>query len=640
MKSNGQGAAMLPAHLVLPTYRADIDGLRAIAVLAVVGFHAFPGLVHGGFIGVDVFFVVSGYLISTLIFASLRRGSFRFTEFYGRRIRRIFPALLLVLAASLALGWYALLPGEFSQLALHVAGGAGFVSNLVLQNEGGYFDGAAQSKPLLHLWSLGIEEQYYIVWPFLLWLAWRYRLNARAAIIAIGAVSFAVNVGLLQIDPIAAFYAPHARFWELLAGSALAYAAPIERGVHAALERRRDLLAWLGAAMVAAGFLLTTKDQPFPGWLALLPTGGTVLVISAGRDAWLNRTVLANPALVWIGLISYPLYLWHWPLLSFASVVEGGVPAPWIRVAAVAISVVLAWLTYRLVERPVRFGKYGKAAAVALSVLMVAAGCTGYEIHRREGLPSRFPEIVRELARDMRGPADRYRAGSCLLYPAQDYSAFGACDSNPATANAAAIVLWGDSHAAHLYAGYRDRYGERFNLMQRTAANCPPIPGIDIDKRPHCRNINEKILELIRRVKPERVVLAAAWNTYEWRRLESTVTKLRQAGIANIDVVGPVPHWIGTLPRQLYLNFRKFHEVPERMDSGLDRDFLALDREMRDFSKRLGIDYLSPAAILCDAAGCVTRLGQTGDSLIAWDYAHLTDAGSRFLVARFPRIGD
>ena len=210
-------------HLTHPQYRADIDGLRAIAVLSVVGFHAFPSWIQGGFIGVDVFFVISGFLISTIIIGNLEKNSFSFIEFYSRRVKRIFPALLLVLIACFVFGWFALFADEYKQLGKHVAGGAGFVLNFLLQNESGYFNNAAETKPLLHLWSLGVEEQFYIIWPLLMWFAWKQHLNMMKIAIAIGGISFVLNIYEVHNDIVAAFFSPQTRFWELMAGSVLAY---------------------------------------------------------------------------------------------------------------------------------------------------------------------------------------------------------------------------------------------------------------------------------------------------------------------------------------------------------------------------------------------------------------------------------
>jgi peptidoglycan/LPS O-acetylase OafA/YrhL len=226
---------LLPSH---PKYRADIDGLRAIAVLGVVAFHAFPELLPGGFIGVDIFFVISGFLISTIIFENIEAKSFSFVDFYCRRIRRIFPALLLVIAASFAFAWFVLLPAEFKQLGKHILGGAGFFSNLLLWSESGYFDKSAEAKPLLHLWSLGIEEQFYIVWPLLLWAGWKLRINWLALIFSITVLSFFLNLHMVYADAVATFYSPLTRFWELSVGAVLAFLSP--HGV-SVVNRRKDI---------------------------------------------------------------------------------------------------------------------------------------------------------------------------------------------------------------------------------------------------------------------------------------------------------------------------------------------------------------------------------------------------------------
>ena len=371
-------APIRESELTHPKYRADIDGLRAVAVLSVVGYHAAPMWAMGGFVGVDIFFVISGFLISTIIFENLQRGSFSFIEFYSRRIRRIFPALIVVLAACFAFGWFTLFDDEFKQLGKHIAGGAGFISNLVLWNESGYFDNAASTKPLLHLWSLGIEEQFYIVWPLLLWAAFKKKLNWFVVISVIVAVSFAWNLYSARNNPISDFYSPQTRFWELLVGSMLACARLLNQNAltifgqkTADLLRRivpaqaqisnaivfRNFVSTLGVLSIATSVVLIANDKHYPGAWAMLPTLGTAMVIAAGTQAWFNRSVLASRILVWLGLISYPLYLWHWPLLTFTRIFENETPKGVIRLEVVVISIVLSWVTYRLVERPSRFGK-------------------------------------------------------------------------------------------------------------------------------------------------------------------------------------------------------------------------------------------------------------------------------------------
>lgn len=468
-------------QLTHPKYRPDIDGLRAIAVLAVVGFHAFPSLLKGGFIGVDIFFVISGYLISTIIFGSLERNSFSFRGFYARRIKRIFPALLAVLMASFAFGWFALLPDEYKQLGKHIAGGAGFVSNFIFWNESGYFDNASESKPLLHLWSLGIEEQFYIVWPLLLWFAWKKKLNLLTLTIVIGLISFALNLGRVRSDAIAAFYSPQTRFWELLAGSVLAYIALYKPNPFAGFKRKlagwsgaaihagqpdanrkllRNVQSLAGALLLAIGIALITKNRHFPGGWAILPTLGTVLIIAAGTQAWLNRAILSNRVLVWFGLISFPLYLWHWPLLSFARILESETPASEVRLAAVAMSIVLAWLTYALIEKPIRFGGHHKLKTGILVGLMMALGYTGYNSYQRDGLAFRTGmmrinndgDIGHEIF--FKQLYDQFYLCTPIDLRKEALTGLGSTRClQSEQQQAKKIALIGDSHAEHLFLG-------------------------------------------------------------------------------------------------------------------------------------------------------------------------------------------
>lgn len=393
-----------------PKYRPDIDGLRAVAVLAVVAFHAFPEWIKGGFIGVDIFFVISGYLISTILFYSLDNNLFSFSGFYGRRIKRIFPALILVLVASFVIGWFALIADEYMQLGKQIAAGAGFVSNLVLWNEAGYFDAAADTKPLLHLWSLGIEEQFYIVWPILLWLSWRCKFNLLIITLVLTLVSFALNLNGIKHDSIATFYSPQTRFWELLSGSLLAWLSLYRNTWFSNAKNRMDsylvsikllqrvgyghnslinALSILGFFTIAYGLWSVNKDTSFPGAWALVPVLGAILIIAAGSTAIVNRQILSHQWMIWFGLISFPLYLWHWPLLSFARIVEGTVPSVGIRISAVLISILLAWLTFRFIEKPIRIGKNIKIQVIALVVLMMIVGYVGFNTYVRNGLSFR-----------------------------------------------------------------------------------------------------------------------------------------------------------------------------------------------------------------------------------------------------------
>jgi peptidoglycan/LPS O-acetylase OafA/YrhL len=449
-------------------YRSDIDGLRALAVLSVVLFHAFPESIPGGFIGVDIFFVISGFLISTIIFEQLEKGRFSFLDFYGRRIRRIFPTLILVLLTSFVLGWCILFASEYKQLGKHIAGGAGFVANLILWSESGYFDNLADTKPLLHLWSLGIEEQFYIIWPPILWLAWRFGPRSiLPIIIVIALASFALNLYGIALDPVATFYSPLTRFWELLIGALLAYLTVFRSNfssLGASSRKNANLYSAIGCSFLIAGLLLINKDSGFPGAWAILPTLGAAFIIRAGPSAWFNKVVLGNPVFVWFGLISYPLYIWHWPLLSFSRILSSGVPALEIRIGIVTLSILLAWLTYRFIEQPIRFGKgitffrkwfvSKKAITILLVVCLFLIGLAGYIANYKNGSHSRLVNKINvnpESGYDGVAGVDLNEDCGLPNSPELDKSQFGNClrDSRPPIRYA----LVGDSHAASLFRG-------------------------------------------------------------------------------------------------------------------------------------------------------------------------------------------
>ena len=363
-----------------PNYRPDIDGLRAIAVLAVIGYHTFPSRVPSGFIGVDIFFVISGFLISSIIFSNLADGRFSYIEFYSRRIRRIFPALLLILLATSMAGWALLSARENRELAGEVAGAATFVANLVLWDESGKF-GDDFSRPLFHLWSLGVEEQFYLLWPLLLGLAWRRGWSVLAVIAVVAAASFASDIYLAGHDPAAAWFSPQSRVWELMVGGFMAYLLKHKDWLS---PERAGLRAAAGALMLTAAFVLMDREHSPTGWLDLLHTLGAFLIISAGPSGWINRRVLSNKALVGIGLISYPLYLWHLPVLVFTRVLDKN-PGRAVLAGDIVLSMGLAWLTWSLIENPVRHGSRGSRPIVALLAVMIAMAGLALAVYFRHG---------------------------------------------------------------------------------------------------------------------------------------------------------------------------------------------------------------------------------------------------------------
>lgn len=506
----------MPDHattLVRPKYRADIDGLRAVAVLAVVGFHAFPGKVAGGFVGVDIFFVISGFLISTILFENLDAGRFSFLEFYRRRIRRIFPALTIVLLASLGFGWFTLLADEYEQLGKHVAAGAGFVSNLVLWSESGYFDTAAGLKPLLHLWSLGVEEQFYLLFPLMLWIGWRVKTRPLGVSIAVAVVSFALNLMYLQRDPVGDFYSPGARFWELMIGAMLAYWMLKTSSAGGRWQSTAGLI------LIGTSLFVTRGQTHFPGWWALLPTLGAACVIAAGPDGWFNRLVLRQPPLVALGLISYPLYLWHVVLLTFSRITNAAIPSPTTRIALVALSVVLAWLTYKLIERPFRFGARVRARTAVPLAGIAVAGALGYVVFSTGGLPRRaFPVRFDSY---IRTAVSTPREKECFDIPfAHNTTGHWNCRLG-SSEGAPRIFAFGDSHALSLVP-VLERYGteNHVGLLFTAGSGCPPLLGVQSVRDPaamrqlDCRALHQRVFDYVQANSITTVLLIARWTLY------------------------------------------------------------------------------------------------------------------------------
>lgn len=633
-------------HLSHPKYRPDIDGLRAIAILSVVGFHAFPDWVRGGFVGVDIFFVISGYLISTIIFGNLERGSFSYAEFYARRVKRIFPALILVIVSCLAIGWQVMDAAEFGQLGKHVASGAGFVSNFAFWSESGYFDADEKTKPLLHLWSLGIEEQFYIVWPLLLGLVWKRKWNFLVITLLVAVASFAANIFSVSENPVSAFYSPLSRFWELMAGGILAYIT-LHKPHYISYRKPaiRDWQSVVGLALIALGIAMVTANSRFPGWWALLPTIGAFLIISAGSGAWLNRHVLASRPFVWIGLISYPLYLWHWPLLVFARIINGHATSYGIRIAAVIASIVLAWLTYRLIEMPIRSRGEGRIRrmTIALCIAMAVVGFAGYNIYDRDGLE--FRQANRTSNSAMYDWTTGYRLNQCFLAALDSHSGPSAFADYCSGVTKGAIpkplvMIWGDSHAASLYRGlYNQKDSSGFDLAQYNAGGCPPIVGFAEVNRATCKDINQYVVQKIEKLHPNTVILAANWEMYDGRdkwnlldldKLKSTVQMLRGLGVPNIVLVGQLPCFETTQPKVGAQVFVAGKVV--RTYRHFNSESLQANQKIKAFAEENRVDFVSPVDLLCNADGCLISASKARLIPLAWDYCHLTEVGSTLLI--------
>jgi peptidoglycan/LPS O-acetylase OafA/YrhL len=504
-------------------YRADIDGLRAVAVLAVIAFHACPAYLPGGFIGVDMFFVISGYLISGIIYKAQREGTFSYADFYARRVKRIFPALLAAVALCLAYGWLVLLPTEYAQLGGHVAAGTVFLQNVAFWNESGYFDTSASLKPLLHLWSLAVEEQIYLVFPplvlFALWMRWPMVPVLAVLLVA----SFAANLFMAGRSVSADFFLTPFRAWEFLGGAILAWLHD-RRGQSSERSWLGEAASWTGVLLLAAGMAWITDREPYPGWRAVVPVVGTLLVIAAGRPASFNRWALSLAPVVWVGLISYPLYLFHWPLISFVHIIKGATPDPKLIAAAVGLSFVFAVVTYYCLERQLRHSRWRWTVPLLL-IGFLALGGVGAAIWKGK-LPPKPPSL--EVQQVNQAISEWPPVGQYSFF--KGYRSAQVREINRAQIGGSGpqTLFFGDSNM-YMYAPRIHKLLQAGDATSRgaifiTKGGCCPIPGVlrpDIPASESLVPVFED--EVLTNPAIDRVVIAARWQAYLSRGSTSTI---------------------------------------------------------------------------------------------------------------------
>ncbi|NTS31286.1 acyltransferase [Phyllobacterium sp. BT25] len=611
-----------------PQYRPEIDGLRAVAVGIVVIFHAFPGALPGGFVGVDIFFVISGFLITGIIVKSLESGTFSLSAFYGRRVRRIYPALCLVLAATAIASLAVLSTAQLQMLGRHGVAAALFIPNLIFWHEAGYFDAASETKPLLHLWSLGIEEQFYILWPALVALIFRKRKTMVTVFCGITIISLLYSVYATNWSPTAAFFSPLSRAWELSAGSLLAV-LPTRN------LKRGEIIAAGGLLLIGLSAVFQRSDLFFPGPAALLPVVGTCAIIAAGNGAAFNRTILSSPAFVGLGLISYPLYLWHWPVFSLARIAIGA-PTALQMAYLVGISVGLAAATYLLLERRVQRQSL-KTAFSHLFPTMCALGVvfalTSYFDLRSLWYSSDINKILAYSKYDYVTDA---REGSCWFIKADGTNDFGdECDRfSPLSKK---VAIWGDSYSARLYPGLRAEAGAGIEIAQFSVSNCPPGGSSD----PYCNAMTAKVIQRLAKSRPDVVLIYARWAGYssDWASgqyadgLRASIDALHQIG-SNVVLIGQFPEYPKNLPDVLFdlWNADRSH-IPERIADLPTKQNEHVDGQIRHLASENGTRYFSLTDVLCNDQGCLARIPGKASDIISWDFGHFTTAGAR-IVAR------
>lgn len=619
-------------------YRPDIDGLRAIAIILVVGFHAFPEKFHSGFLGVDIFYVVSGYLISAIIFEQLEINNFSFLEFYSRRIKRIFPALTLVMVSVFLFGWYVLLADEFQQLGKHLSAGSGFISNFILWKEIDYFDSLAKTKPFLHLWSLAIEEQFYIFWPLLAWFLWNRKSHFLNWMYTLLIFSLLLHIYLSNCYTAAAFYLPMARFWELLIGGILAYQKlkTIPKNLISP-----NILSILGCFLIGLGLILEYYGWMKPGFSVILPTLGVYLVISAGQNNWINNYLLGNRLFVWIGLISYPLYLWHWPLLSFGFIINGETPTIFVRIVLVIASIILAYLTKELVEQNLRHNPR-KVVVLRLSFLMAILFIVG-TITYLKVIPPRnnSPEINKYI-----NAVSDWEGYKNLEPFKEDHQIFYV-----KKAGNEGVLFFGDSHVEQYVPRIEailnsNKHGSRTAYFA-TRGGVPPIPGVFNRSYSNMEEFREAAINFALSPKIQVVVIGGYWNNYmrlpeESSRINSAPsfyffenerkipilsgTEGRLKLMASLELLIKRlsankkvyllldnPHGDEFNPKNSFNGSRLTHLVvksnQERQATRmLTAEEIKIRNELKELAKRSGAIIIDPIPILCPDGNCMIQI--------------------------------
>lgn len=615
-------------------YRPAIDGLRALAVLPVIFFHGgVPGFGRG-YVGVDVFFVISGYLITSLIATELKSGRFDLAAFYERRARRILPALFFVVLCTLPLAWVLLLPDDLERFAKSVVAVPLFLSNVYFWRSTGYFDTAAEWQPLLHTWSLAVEEQYYLAFPLLM-LAAKSARGRTVMLATLCAASLALAAWGTTSKPAAAFYLFPTRAWELLAGGLLAIAP---RRAEFALHRKAvdDLLALAGLVLVVSGLASFPPGLALHGPPALLPVAGSMLLIAcAVPGTWTARFLSWRP-LVGLGLISYSAYLWHQPIFAFtrhgASSSDLG---PVRTLAGIALTLVLAAATWAFVERPFRArGRIQRKRFVRLSLGMGAAIVSvGLAAAWVDGFAARLSKEEQQLAKYARYDfAELYLQSSCFLQPEHTFADFApGCGNASAHNGKSTWLIWGDSHAAAIAAGARHVHGP---ISQYTASLCPPVLLTEFAARVNCPGINAHVLRRIAIEQPARVYLHANWTAYDGpvlERLGDTILKVKALSPQSIVVViGSAPKWGPSLPQRA-IRAGAFLDGPRSLRVPTHAALVSRDDRLANASAAVGARFVSPIRTACKSDQCpAVVLYRDGYELVAWDDVHFTEAGAVF----------
>lgn len=606
-------------------YRADIDGLRALAVIPVLLYHVgVPGFA-GGFVGVDIFFVISGYLICGMIDADIRDGSFSLGNFYKRRILRILPALFVMLLVTSVLAYVYCLPVELVDFSKSLASAVGSVANVYFAQTAGYFDGLAETKPLLHTWSLGVEEQFYFIAPLLMLLV--YRLVPRRAkflFVVVAVLSLVAAIAMTTRNLTFAFYLTPFRAWELALGAILAVRSfPVPESTF-----WKNFCGITGLLLLFGVILLGSPSVPLLVMTSLASVGAALVIASSESGLSMAGRLLSLPSLVSIGLISYSLYLWHWPLIVFqrTDMLFGPEQAGSAKLTLITLSVGIAYLSWKLIELPFRsLAREASRAAIfgtaAASMASVFALCGLVLV--LNGAPSRFTSRVAQIGAYLNYDSSaEFRTGHCfLLTGRQHFDAETCLKLDPARPN---YLLIGDSHAAHLWSGLSAALPEA-NLMQATASLCrPAIQAGSRHDTSTCRELMELVFNnFLVNNRIDKVLLAASWKDEDLPILSTTLEILKARGL-DVTVLGPIVEYDTALPRLLVdeiLLDNPSHASARRRPGVRERD-LAMSRMVI----AQGATYLSVYDAMCRNDRC-DEFAEV-DVPMQFDAGHLTAKGA------------
>jgi peptidoglycan/LPS O-acetylase OafA/YrhL len=606
-------------------YRADIDGLRALAVIPVLLYHAgVPGF-PGGFVGVDIFFVISGYLICGMIDGDIREGAFSLSNFYKRRMLRILPALFVMFFVTSALAYLYCLPVELEDYSKSLASAAGSVSNVYFAATAGYFDAPAETKPLLHTWSLGVEEQFYLVVPLLMLLAYRVvPKHARLVFAAVAALSFAAAFAVSYRNTTFVFYLTPFRAWELALGALLS----IKFIPAPATEFGRNACGSVGMLLLCGAIFLGSSSAPLLLMTALASIGATLVIASSEGAASAVGRLLSLRPVVFIGLISYSLYLWHWPLIVFQRTdgLLAGSSGAMTKLTLIAGSIAIAWLSWKFVEMPFRLKardtSTGMVFGVASAAMTSLAALCGLVLIAG-GAPFRFPERVVAIASYLAyDPSQSFRSGRCYLATNRQRLDVETCMKPDG--KRPNYLLVGDSHAAHLWFGLSTSMPE-VNLMQATASACrPAVERVSVLDSRACPKLMRFVFDdFLVNKKVDKVLLAAAWKDEDIPALSDTLETLMSRGL-NVVVLGPIVEYDGALPRLLVDEILR--NSPSIASAMRTRGIAARDRLLRRIVTAKGATYLSVYDSVCRDDHCDEFA--EGDIPLQFDAGHLTAQGS------------